>query len=1312
MATLIPYLSGNVAITPIEMNLLAQGLDSRMDTLLGGRTFLMALSFSSASSGPNGETIYGSTPYECMGQCYHFLDGVVHYARYAPGFKPKTITVPDPTTGTSVSSNFGGWSHDEDFFDTLLPLLIPISYDVANRVVTVQDIPAASYPAWLKQIASVSIFEYSMRCMTVMLQGPEDDEPKEYWIKEQSCPIPTKRYELGLMEIIIEGKTQVTIPVTTKFRVTRLHNAQPRPCAVTLGTASVTLGPYECQTWQDGVRSPFRYFSEFRGVDGRHFWFHPRVPNGGTYFRGVTSASSEQGNIVGNPAVIYDFVKRLTNPLNFAFFVKDPSVNIADIFTLSPNIRTKFGKKDAIETALDHNWVLGDLLHHRGKFSIARTTGHPAAPVTTFEECEFPGYQPLSTFIEYMAARGITVTTDATTGALKLQNTDATKRVDLIQHGTNFLKSLNPAGPTLTWLTTPAQNIDGAGYVIERAIFEGTIGGQPFQSPSGNNGVLLSATAGYRITRRTLTNTARTAPATRLPNGQFVTLVGVPLSVITEVVSTPSAMTGIHNLSLSELLKLTKFGAGPTDTEPGGLVQFANAAIALTPFGIWITFEERVDARYIPDLVATDPLNPTWYYNLFDNRLSYNAALDKWVLKHCIRFRGNGWGWGEHGRDNAASFDPVYGRIAVKGYQNDVIAPGGGDHTLIDQEARATGVSVLRRLDISEIGNAAQGQRFLTTPRPGNPGEPPFVQMDKLVEFMENYHSSGWYNASTMGNTNRGHLLAAGRASEARGPTLAKALTIYDYNAAAMTINQLVTGRPLDYTAFAFVVGPKILSFVPDPVGTNVQRNLTGLPSYAMNGPAPVDAFTRLDNAANRLYWEYLFGTILGIQFKTISQFPENFNTFKTLRWEFRTAKAVATGSVSNAAFSGTRKIYEGNTESLAFWFIVFSGKVTLNLTDFAWNPSTFSQFFPVGLVTVLDGVSLNLNTAYTNVEWISIADVKAAFVSRGIPWHYAEAFTPLQLSTLTLGDLIKHEGLSNNSVVYEGEVASCDSNVRFINAPNDPPGATHPVAVAGVARLNATVAVPVTITSDQFTYKKHAFVLATDAATAQWKTSPPTPFPSTIFEFQNRTETDKHPSFRLNAHVRSFQELLGSASGASMNIEIIGLQSQPPWHPSDFFEAIPNTLPGFPGSDPAHPYGNPNFAQPGRVRWAKTAGPRVFADIDVGAYNFFAAPPSFVPAPLEQTWMAVQVSSTFAGATLEVFQIQQPAFATAIDWWLESDDAYLASKSGVYQAPYRDVTGTGHTYQECTNGITIIRPTTDSNRRVLFDLNYLRITL
>lgn len=1278
MAT-VSYLVDGASITPSPMNSLFSAFSSKMETILGGRSFLLAPFDTGSSSKDNGQTQWNKWPSAVVGKPFLFLEGVSAYARYVPGFKTFTGTVFDPTVSGDVSASLG-YTYDETVFET--PTITPISYDSQNRICTIADIPAAQYPAWLFKLNSVSLFEHSLKCHTRQLQGPDDTEPKTYWLKEQTAPIPTKYYVRALAEIIIEGPTLVSLPdELDKFQCFRFHNLQPRECLVRLGSTSFTMTPFECccyrrdsdylgrgkerpegePRFKNVRRSAFRYFFEFEDNDPRDFWFHPRLPDGTNYWRTFTSVSGSQGNNLCNPTVLYDFIALLNELGAWAYFVSDPHAHICDLFNLVEEYREKFGKRGAIETTIQNEWLLGDLLHHRGALTVARKT----AGVTTLESGSFVGYQPHSEFISEMTRLQINIGTDAN-GNLTLEDNSGADQVDIVQHGTNFLKGFAEVGTPWPdeWIVQTGRNIDSA-FTIESKVLEDA--GAYAQDIGGRNPFTLKTKASYRIAQRIINAAARSASYVDI-DGTTQTINGTALETIGETLGTQATMAGIHGVTVGQFLALKHFGDANRGTQSDTHVEFTTPTLTLTPEGLVLTFTEKVSAATIPEL--TD----TYYQNQFGNRLKYDATADKWLLKHCIRFRKHGWGFGQHGRNYAAFYGPIDGRLTVKGYSRDVSGPFGADEKIIKQRARSTGANLLRRIDVSELGINAAGERFVKTAKPSI--DPPWTRIDALPEFLQNKTAAKFEAMRTK-------LIPYSNQSLTDPGTEAMPLSVAHYNAMAQAVNQLTEGRVLDYRAFLFVVGPKVL----DP-------NL--LPGYAMNGPSPVDCFTRTDNIGDGLrpYWEHLF-TTNSVEIKGTADFPSDFDTFKTFQSEQRTAKVTSVANISGAAYAGNRTIYEGATApGIAYYWRIYTANVAVAVGDVEWNAPT--PYLNPGMCAQFGETAptFNLNTAYNGVAWVSLLDVESMFVALGMPFVYEDVFLPLKLDTFELPNLFSRNDLSQPAYTYAGEVASKSSNVQVQVGPAPSSG-----VAADIAALNALTATR-SHTFAGVVSKFPGFRLANDDEEAEWKQAVNPTTPPTLYYKDARNEGKYH--LRYREHVGAIHSLHNG-----MQLQPTSLQAVTPWHPANFIHYVPGA-PGEAGSSAAYPYGGTS----GFVEWRAQAGPRVFADMLADTdENLRRAENYFVAALAERYWLAFRVQNT-SGGSLRVFQIAQPMFRNLRDWWLGKESTYLSSLAGVHTAPSVDVFTAEHSETVCGQGITVMKPASDTNQRLLFELGRALVSL
>lgn len=1286
MATIIEYLRGGEAITPTEMNALFGSFSGRMETILGGRSFLPAFKNTGFSTQDHGQSSYHSFPYQIVGKCFHFLDGATYYANFTPGFKAKTVTVYDPIAAANVSAQ-GGYSYDETAFDS--PTITPISYDRTNRICTIADIPEAQYPAWLFKLNGVSIFEHSLRTHTRELQGPEDDEPKTYWLKEQSAPIPSKYYHRALAEIIIEGPIRVSLPETLdKFKCFRFHNLQPRDCVVELGGTTFTLQPFECCCWRRDSdylghgkelpedkpkfknyrRSAFRYFFEFEDNDPRDFWFHPRLPDGTNYFRTFTSASGMQGNNLCNPAMVHDWIRLLTDRNNYAHFERDPHAHICDLFNLVPEYREKFGKRGATETTIQDEWCLGDLLHHRGALTIARKTGSE----TVLESGEFIGYQPLVEFLSSLIGMQINGATDAS-GNLTLEDNSGADRVDIIQHGTNFLKGFAEAGDwPQEWVIQTGRNIDSP-FTIESKVMEANPVTANTQDINGGSAFTLKATSGYRIAQRIINASARSASYVDF-NGVTQVINGNPLETIAEVLGTQATINGIHNVTVADLKTLKYFGNGALSTQNDSRIEFTDAALTLTPEGLVLTFKEKVSAATIPNLTET-----SWYVNQFGNRLDYDASAGKWLLKHCVRFRGHGWGYGQHGRNYSAFYGPIDGRCRVRGYSGDVSGPFGADEVVVRQFSARTGAELLRRIDVSEIGVNVAGERFLTTPRPAI--DPPWIRIDALPEFLAS-KSGATFEAM------RTKLIPYSNQSLTRTATMSMPLSVAHYNAMAQAVNQLTEGRALDYRAFRFIVGPKVLAF-------------ESLPGYAMNGPSPADCFSRTDNIGGGLreYWEYFFEKH-DVQIKTTAQFPPSFHAFKTAAPQGRAVKLDVTAKVQNCTYGSNKKVIESGGST--YWWYRVNGQINATISNVRMSDARAFSGDGVVFNWRAQTPALNLNSAYAGVSWVSVSEVRAMIESLQLPFVYADAFYPLKLVSVGAqnGELENFASLTSLNRVFAGEIYSFPSSYLATQEVLTPGDQAELDAWNNSPAHNSTITIPFgfdqsTLPTPAFFTSAGAFLLAKTTAEVEWKIAFTGTTPPECLNLTNSTE--RHPSLRWHKHIN-----VTTAGGPRrVNIGYDGilesLRKQSPWHPENFSQVFPVGIGEGSGPGSTTPFNGSAFS----ARYVRSEGPRAFIEVK-GESESLSNYIEILEA--RNSWLAFRVENT-NGGKLKVFSITQPAFGKIFNWWVGKDSAYLSSLAGTHTAVPLDLYQPEHSQIECS-GTTLLKPAENSNVRLLFELD------
>ena len=684
----VPPLTGTEAITPAYMNALFASLDAGMNTLLNGRSPLLAFP--------------GTYPPVLFGKCFYFTSGRTAYAQRCPFAPVFTTTAVDPISLGTGNVN-GVRTYDtthHNFFINAAASAVIASYDTDNPrkyIAVIGEIGQGAYPPGLTLKPGVSLFEHSLEAHTKTAKGPGDSVAKKYFLKEtnpgnafRGGHWPTKRYDRALAEMIVEGPSSVTIPARyDKFSCFRWHNLQDRTLTVTYQNAVganfvFTIPPFGCRTvrrtWNGTTQSyenyrhgQFKYFFTFENSDPREFWFFGSGDSMPGFFarpsitdQPFDSSDGAQGSNLSCPTILYEWIRALTVQTNHAYFVRDPHV-VMDMTPVLPELAAKFGNP-----ALDTTRI-GDLIHHKGKFCIVRrsktifddiTVENPTGvPRTVFEEGVFNGYE---TIVSDFAAYQIQVTTDGQ-GNLRLRNIDPANNVDLVPYGTNFLKDHGDDGQDAVDFVVPtAVNIDTP-RTIEYRIFEST--GVAHQDADGTAGFNLRAASNYRVTQKEVASKVNVrahqgpgpypTPHTYTTGDDWQTLEEIPVN--------PSglAMQGIHNWRLSDLKSLKFNGNSLLTSQDTAFSTYHNQAFKFTPEGFVMTFDERVAPEVLP-VLSVGPYNLNQVTS--GTRLNWNAVTGYLVATiagsqpFTGRFTGIGCiiGFNATNAQTGAPIDPVY----------------------------------------------------------------------------------------------------------------------------------------------------------------------------------------------------------------------------------------------------------------------------------------------------------------------------------------------------------------------------------------------------------------------------------------------------------------------------------------------------------------------------------------------------------------------------------------------------------------------------------------------------------------------------
>jgi hypothetical protein len=1344
----ITYLEGGELATAERtnelLNELVASLDTKMETILGGRSPIVAVKSSA-----------GVLTWPVFGKCFFFTSGRTTYSKHFPGYIETTVNVNDPVTGvpTAVAQ---ARPYDHTPFTNAVAAAVVSSYDGTYHVATVPAFGGAYYTNGLAAVAGVSLLDHSLEAHTVV------DGGQTYFVKEADRPVPEKRYKYALAEIILEGQTAVVLPASyDKFSCFRIHNLNAVSATVDFaGVYTVSLEPFECKsirrdTPTTNYRAGYRYFQKWEGGDPRFFWYTAGLPsNGGattvedTTVR--TATAGMQGNNLVNPAVVYDWIQFFTTADLWASFVIDPH----EVCDMSTRYAEKFGDPTNAAT------LFGDLIHHKGTMvvvKIAAATDDPIAGAPTklgvFTPVEFTGYANLSTVL---GAQGITVGTDAG-GNVKLTEADADWSYDLIGIGTNLLKNYTmQQAPTDAELYTSFVQSGvvisaGGGVVIgETRVFES---GATAQDANGQATFTLQTQSTYRIRQRSLASVANTKQYTE-HDADVVTVTGPNTETLSEAAAvTAKVMAAFHTVTVAGITDLSYFGNPALGSQDDSYVSYTGAALKFTPEGLVLTFTERVVVGKLPSL------STSYYTNHSGREFALNGAGTHWELKHCVRFRGHGFGWGQHGKKNAGYFTPFWSRAAVVGLTREVMGDAGADFGFPPQCALPTGVRMLRRISRQyDMRAPSAGGRFFLCGNGRN--------MDGVCQFALNYSSRiagvyPWYHWQPMaGLSNRTKITSVSEdvqrtATDAPG-VLMMPLCIEHYNGMAQAINQLKTGRALNWRALRVVWGSRLQDFSALTLW-NAWSVSNGWYGFGDQGaPAPLNALCRVDNglrlpAGGGSYtypnsgWKDFFDEEL-VAIQEEADLPASVATYAAVQSEKRDVQSNATLEVSGAAWGGLKNIYEPDFADTYYWRTI-GATVTLTLDAFAFgnlvqtsagacqvaSPRRAGAVDSVGYAGQSSTLSaygtnfgsgwLSLASCYDNIEWVTIEDFQGLVESYGFNFQEVAAIYPLKLDTFEAPTTMEAGVPTQDaSVDYVGEVVSMDTNrSTALSAPT-----TSSVASSLTVVDNLSASALVTLKSNLVT---KMVVFRMEETAPEFKTpvlledaNDPIRNGWTVFERADRTEgreriqTARAIGGRIlvtsYSHGAGNSTTLNSASAEILDsfdiADPVQFGTASPWLPADFIGAFPASEYPNPEADPYPPLTDAIGAV-----FVMQAGPNRFMELQAasgGAVEKFENYLRWLKH--ESVWFAVQISaSTGLDPEVPVYMAPKSQWGRTEDWWRGSSNEWLGAAFGPSTEPWRSISapGAGDTITAGV-GVTAIRAGTDEAYRVFFNLDGLTV--
>lgn len=541
--------------------------------------------------------------------------------------------------------------YEHSVFTNTASALTVVSQDDNKRIVTTSAVPVSAWNAMGYATAQPTPF-FDRSLQAHKLNG--------YYI--QTGEWPEKKFDYALAEIIIEGPTAITIRREwDKYKFFRFHNLTPATCTVTFdGDASFTIAPYGCKCYRrSGVggiyTAGFNYFFPFAAGDPRTFRadFSPHVANN-----------------VANPSLLFDVVAQLQTTSLRAWWQVTPQFDDA-----TADYAALYGDPNNDATKL------GDVLHHRGKVIVARTSGG----VTTFTDVQFDGY---SSIVSVFAAAGVTVSENAA-GDLQFLATDPAVTTDLIAIGTNLFKRQN---------NVPAFVSVNTAYAVESLSLNASF---------APNFASLSS-ASYTVTEGVPVLASGTA---------YYLASGSP---------TPAAPLHAHSTTVGQLKQLMSAASGGA-TLTGQITQRGLAFTASQSF-TWASYPGG------PFLLGGIHGIETFSGTEFTVQRFPNIESTALTAEGNITIEDMGW-------PNGSEFiSPRIGRYFgtpltdgfSPDYRNEASGVDGADFSLNPLAGAAT--TIKRQEPLSKDATRANGQRFLT-----------YTEPDCLREFLANYQTAGWY---------------------------------------------------------------------------------------------------------------------------------------------------------------------------------------------------------------------------------------------------------------------------------------------------------------------------------------------------------------------------------------------------------------------------------------------------------------------------------------------------------------------------------------------------------------------------------------
>jgi hypothetical protein len=277
----------------------------------------------------------------------------------------------------------------------------------------------------------------------IVESGP--DGPRRYWLWPTDSTVPEKRYRYGVAELVCDGLGDVfEIPAAwDKYNFFRIHNVSETDLTVRFrGTdeagaevtrAEVMVAKRGClcvrrDSVNDGYDAALRYFWTVKTNDPR---FLAQVDLNQAFTTEPEASkeiyASQRANNVANPALLFRWIqtyeRRAPTTFGEILWYRDPHA-VYDLGTYN----------QTLADANDPNAIVGNLIHHKGKFRVRRSDN-------TSAEIQFDGYETLRA---KLLEAGLDLVESATNVAISAPPGPVLQ--ELLAYGTNLLQGAGSEG--------------------------------------------------------------------------------------------------------------------------------------------------------------------------------------------------------------------------------------------------------------------------------------------------------------------------------------------------------------------------------------------------------------------------------------------------------------------------------------------------------------------------------------------------------------------------------------------------------------------------------------------------------------------------------------------------------------------------------------------------------------------------------------------------------------------------------------------------------------------------------------------------